>query len=484
MAEPRSGGGGIVAWTARHRPEILLATLVLVVSGPIVQVLMAHQSSRLAFTAAIWDQGTVRIDAYEDILGVDYAERDGRLYSDKAPGQPFLAAPFYGAARALGAEPGEVQRPFNNYTLWWTSFWSAVVPLIVLSVLMRRLALQVAGPRAATAAAVAVTFGTLLLPFSTVLFSHVLAAALCFGAYLAGREPEAPPARLASAGFLGGLAVVTEYTAGIVVVVLGIVVLLRHRTGILAYVAGGLPAAAMLAVYNTVAWGSPTLFSYDFSASFADFHQQGLFGIRIPDPVLTVQVLAGERGLLTMTPIVLVGLIGLAQLALSSSSPLRAGEARLVRGREIGVVGLIVFAGFVAVQGGWFSVTAGASPGPRYVVAALPFVAAGVARVWRSSPVLVVGAGSIGAVGMLASIATNPLAQPTEDFAVGHWIWRLVNDRWGDTLLSPFMPDPWAHVVQLLVALGVLVALWRASGQAAPRQVVHRRQSLDLADHP
>lgn len=452
MSTPRSG-----TWVARWRTEILLVVLVLVVAGPIVQLLMAHQASRLAFTAAVWDHGTVQIDAYEEILGVDFAERGGHLYSDKAPGQPFLATPFYGIARAAGAEPAEARRFFDNLTLWWTSFWSATVPAAILAVMMRRFALRVVGdPRAATAAAVSMAAGTLLLPFATVLFSHVLAATLCFGAYLAGRDRDAPPIRLAAAGLLGGLAVVTEYTAGIVVVVLGVLILIRRGPGVLAYVAGGLPAVAVLAIYNTVAWGSPTEFSYDNSGSFDTFHAQGLFGVRVPDPQLTAQVLFGERGLLTLTPIVLVGVIGLVHLA---------GRRRT---REVGVVGLVVFTAFVALQGGWFSVTAGASPGPRYAVVALPFVAVGVAQAWRWSRATVVIAGALGAVAMLLAIFTNPLAQPTESFAAGHWAWRIAEGRFGHTLLTPHLPDPWAQLLQLAVAAVVLALLWRATRSEVP----------------
>lgn len=448
---------------ARWRADVLLALLVLVVAGPIVQVLMAHQASRLAFTGAVWDRSTVIVDAYEEILGVDFAQRDGHLYSDKAPGQPVLAAPFYGLARSAGAEPAEVPRPFDNYTLWWTSLWSAVVPAMAVAVMMRRLALRVVGdPRAATAAATAVSLTTLLLPFATVLFSHVLAASLSFGAYLVGRDRDASAPRLAVAGLLSGLAVVTEYTTGIVVVLLGLLILHRHGAGVLAYVAGGLPAAAGLAVYNAVAWGSPTLFSYDFSASFAAFHDQGLFGIRIPDPALTTQVLVGERGLLTLTPIVAVGIVGLVLLA------------RQRRTREVGVFGLIVFAAFVAVQGGWFSVTAGASPGPRYTVAALPFVAVGVARVWTRSRTAVVVPALVGAVPMVASILTNPLAQPTERFAAGHWLWRVTNGDLGDTLLTPYLPDPYGHLAQFVLAAVLLALLWQAS-----RDRVH---AMDLTD--
>jgi hypothetical protein len=450
-------------WAARWTPELALVAFVLVLAGPIVQLLMAHQASRFAFTAAVWDQGTVQLDAYEPILGVDFARRGDHLYSDKAPGQPFLAAPFYGLARVAGAEPAVLpgteqdQRFFDNLSLWWTSLWSATIPAAALAVMARRLALRTTGdPRAATAAAVALAAGTLVLPFSTVLFGHVLAGALGYGAYLAARDPDAPLPRLAAAGLLGGLAVVTEYTTGIVVVVVGVLVLLRRGPAVLAYVAGGIPAAALLAVYNTVAWGAPLEFSYDNSGSFESFHDQGLFGVNLPDPQLTAQVLFGERGLLTLTPVVLVGVIGLAHLASRR------------RTREVGVVGLVVFGAFVALQGGWFSVTAGASPGPRYVVPAVPFVAVGIAHAWRWSRATVVAATVVGAVPMLLAIATNPLAQPTETFTAGHWAWRALEGRWGQTLLTPVVPAGWAHLLQLLAAGAVLVVLWRATVASTP----------------
>lgn len=451
------------AWLRATRVDILLVALVLVVSAPIVELLMAHQASRLAFTGAVVDRNTIVIDAYTDILSVDFAERDGHLYSDKAPGQPLLATPFYAVARVVGAEPAETERYFDNLTLWWTTLWSSAIPLAVLAVLMRRHALGVTGdPRAATAAAVGMALSTLLLPFSTVLFSHVLAGLLAFAAYLLARDPRASPAGMLGAGLLAGLAVLTEYTTGIVVVVIAVLLMLRRSALLAHYVIGGVPAVVALAAYNTAAWGSPTEFSYANSGAFADFHAQGLFGIRWPSPSLTAQVLVGERGLLSMTPIVLLGVIGLVLLA------------RQRRTREVGVVGLVVFATFVAVQGGWFSVTAGASPGPRYVVAALPFVAVGVAHVWRWSAPAVVAAAVIGAVGMLAAIFTNPLAQPTESFAVGHWIWRMLNDRWGMTLLTPHIGAPLGQLVQVLVALPLLALLWRATtantraGGAAP----------------
>lgn len=460
------------AWLSRWRAEVLLFVLVLAATAPTVQVLMAHQASRLALTAAIWDDATVQIDEYgpglleglgpresDGIISVDHAIREGHLYSDKAPGQPFLAAPFYGLARMVGAEPGVEERFFDNLTLWWTSLWSAAIPAALLAVMMRRAALRVTGdPQGATVAAIGLALSTMLLPFGTVLFGHVLSAALGFAAYLAARDPAAPLPRLAAAGLLGGLAVVTEYTTGIVVIVVGVLVLVRHGAGALAYIGGGLPAVAVLAVYNTVAWGSPTTFSYDFSGTFGTFHDQGLFGISLPDPALTLQVLAGERGLFTLTPVVLVGVIGLCLLL------------RDRRTRGAGLVGLVVFGLFVSVQGGWFSVTAGASPGPRYVVPALPFLAAGVARAWRWSRHAVVLAIVVGAVAMFAAILTNPLAQPTETFTFGHWVDRMVDGSWGQNLLTPWLGAPWGQVIQLAVVAVLVEAAWSAGRRDAADQ--------------
>ena len=88
---------------------MLLAVVVLLVTAPVLQPLMAQQASRYALTAALWDGQTITVDAYDHLLSVDRAERDGRVYSDKAPGQPLLAVPAYAAYRALGGHPNLVQ---------------------------------------------------------------------------------------------------------------------------------------------------------------------------------------------------------------------------------------------------------------------------------------------------------------------------------------------------------------------------------------
>ena len=97
--------------------------------------------------------------------GVDFAEKDGHLYSDKAPAQPVLAVVPYLAYKAVGGESAEVHlRVHGNYGLWWISLWSAALPLAALVVVMARLAAPYS-ERWALPAAVAMGFGSLLFPF-------------------------------------------------------------------------------------------------------------------------------------------------------------------------------------------------------------------------------------------------------------------------------------------------------------------------------
>lgn len=85
------------------RVDVALGLLILAISVPIVQPLRAQQASRYALTGALWDDRSVWIDDYP--LGVDQAEHDGHVVSDKSPGQPILAVPPYALYRLVGGSP-------------------------------------------------------------------------------------------------------------------------------------------------------------------------------------------------------------------------------------------------------------------------------------------------------------------------------------------------------------------------------------------
>jgi hypothetical protein len=436
----------------RWRSEILLAVVVALVVVPVLQPLMAHQISRYALTASLVDSGTVAIEDYRDRIGVDRAERDGVLYSDKAPGQPVMAIPAYVLYRTLGGPPATEASTFGDLGLWAVSLLSAAFPAVLLAVLMRRFALRFA-PQRATEAALALALGTMLLPFGTLLFSHVLSALCALGAYVLATRKDATPARLAAAGAVAGFGVTVEYTLGVLAVVVGVVVVLGgrdlpdalRRGG--SYALGGLPFALLLGWYHQLAFGGPLEVGYRYGQF--SVHGGGIVGVRPPDPSTTAAVLLGERGLFVLTPIVLAGVVGIIVALVRREGPRRDLWASLV------VVGA-----FVSIMGGWSGPWAGASPGPRYVTPALPFLAGGVAYAWSRWPVLTGATAAAGGLAMGIATFTLPLAQPSEPSALLHWVDRAREGRWADTLLSVHLGD-WAILLPLAAAAAVAVVLFR-----------------------
>ena len=445
-------------WT-RWRADVLLGLVVLLLTAPVLQPLMDQQISRYALTAALWDHQAVAIDAYEDLLGVDYAERGGMLYSDKAPGQPLLGVPAYGLYRAFGGDPATQTATFADRGLWATTFVSAMLPAALLAVAMRRLAARVA-PRRATHAALGLSVGTMLLPFGTVLFGHLLAALLGVVAYLVlTAEPHARPWRLAAAGALAGAAVTVEYTTGIIAVAVTVTALALWRWQALWVVVGGAMPAILLATYHTLAFGSPVQTGYHHNV-FAKVTGQdeptdsflGVLPIEVlPDPGMLLAVLAGERGLLVLTPIVAIGVVGLARLVPTSGAAQRDA-----------IVGLSVLAAYVVLMSGWSNPTAGASPGPRYVVPALPFLAGGVAWLWQRAPAIGWLTAGIGAVTMGLATFTQPLV-PRTTTALSEWAGRVADGQTAQTWLTESTGTPWAIVVPILAAAATTV--WLLVGQ-------------------
>lgn len=441
-------------WYGRWRPEVLLALVVVLLTAPIVQPRADQQESRLALTAAIWDDGTVRLDRYEPVLGVDRAVRNGHLYSDKAPGQPILAIPAYAAYRALGGEPAIRTGETENVALWTSSLLTSVLPAVLLVVMMRRLALRIA-PERATAAALAMSAGTLLLPFGTQLFGHVLAAALVFGAYLLlVSDDRAGPRQLAAAGLLAGVAVAVEYPTALLALVLAIVASVRHDRGLFWFTAGALCPAPLLAAYHWAAFGGPLDLGYDHSQF--EVHESGVRGVQAPSVARLGEVLFGERGLFLLTPLVLLAVVG-AVILVRERGRGAAGRGPSWQGaapRFHAIVALAMVGSLLLVQAGWSNAWGGASPGPRYVVPALPFLVVGVARIWQWWSRFTVAAVAFSIATMMLATFTWPLVSRHDPSALETWISFLLDGHTATSVLTTHWGG-WALALPLLGALAV-----------------------------
>ena len=173
-----------------------------------------------------FDHGTPVIDPYQRTTG-DKAVFGGHYYSDKAPGLGLLTLPAYHVVRASGITHSEV-------TVHILVLFGSVLPAVVMLLLAYWL---VERRDHGQGAAVAITLGlaTLVLPFATLFFSHVLSACLGFAAYcVLWRDRELEPERgprlglIAGAGALAGYGVGAEYPLALLAVLLGVYAVWRR----------------------------------------------------------------------------------------------------------------------------------------------------------------------------------------------------------------------------------------------------------------
>jgi hypothetical protein len=139
---------------------------------------------------------------------------------------------------------------------------------------------------------------------------------------------------------------------------------------LLRFAAGAVPPLVLLGAYDWAAFGSPFHLSYRYVANkYASDQARGFFGISVPGHHGIDEVFLGDRGLLVASPVVVAAVAGLVLLAR------RHRREAIVAG---GVFGVLVLANC-----GYFSPYGGISPGPRFLVPSLPFVALGLAPAFK-----------------------------------------------------------------------------------------------------
>lgn len=335
-----------------------------------------NANTRFDLVRAIVERHTLSIDAYHGNTG-DKALRDGRYYCDKAPGLSLACVPVYALVHAIDGAHREMdhyQTAASYLCVLWTVSLPSALAVVVLLRLLGSLGLRHPWP---LALALGYAFATLAWPYSTLYYGHQAAAAwvlLGFGMLARHRlEALGGLSRRAALG-IGlslGMAVLTEYTAGLAVVAVlayGAVVTRERRR--LAWVALGLgvPIGALL-MYHWAAFGGPFTLPYSFSTQ-TPRHRGFFMGIGLPDPGALRYLLVDEyRGLYFSAPWLLLGLPGLGFLLASRR---RRPEAALAG---------FLFLAYVAVAGSLSDWHGGWAFGPRHLVATLPYVVLGVGGV-------------------------------------------------------------------------------------------------------
>ncbi len=449
----------------------------------LVQAPSANQTSHYALIRAL-ASGTARIDPYA-AQTLDKSEFAGHIYSNKAPGLALAAAPVYflvqrsglaalarraagdvaagAGVRATSGAAAEIRS--DRGIIWTLTLWAVVLPAALLLVLLRAVADRVQ-PGYGTLVAVALGAGTLLMPFASLLYSHVLAATLGFAGFAVlflGRPGSSR--RSLAAGALCGLAVTTEYPLAIVAGLLGFYVIARDRSlrPMVLYGAGVIVGLVPLGLYDLFAFGSLTHLSYvgalPTTGAAISPHRSGFFGVGLPQPRRALEVLLAPKGLLVLTPFVGAAVAGLALV--------RRGPYRW----EI-VLAVATGLAFFLYNAGYFDPLVGETPGPRFMIAALAFTALGCGSALRRwpGPALALLAASVGTM-VLATITKPQIG--SSDLSVWTSLARTGHLQY--TLLSAVgLGHGWASVIPVLalVAAALTLATRRAGLALTDRALV------------
>jgi hypothetical protein len=352
-----------------------------------------EQSARLDTTLALVDHGSFAIDAYRYNTG-DLANSQGHFYSNKAPGLSLAGVPAYlvfkgmtrrPVAPSAGGTRGLAQR---GALLYLESIVTVAIPATLLLVLffwfLGYFSESITNRVILTAA---LGLGTSIFPFARVFFSHAATTAFLFAGFVLvwllserNRLSASPRPRLlarprvssALAGFSLGCAVLLDYPAALVALLIAVyAVLSLPRSLWWCLLAGTLPGLGAILAYDLAIYGNPLVTGYHSTTTawgtFGSAHHYhnaaGVAGFSWPPHAAALWGLSFSpyRGLFFVSPFLLLAFPGFL-LAV------RRAKQECILFLAISVAVFVTMSMF----GGW---DGGDAVGPRYLIMTLPFLA-------------------------------------------------------------------------------------------------------------
>ena len=322
-----------------------------------------NQNAQWDLTRAIVERQTFQIDEFRSNTGdISWSNAHGpwHAYANKPPGVSMLASIPYALI---------VRWQFSNrtaaqiVTVLTCGVCGALIPVVIFLFGLRRHQ----PPLSSMCVALSIAFGTIVFPYSTMLFAHVPAALFLLLAFTLLDE------RPLLAGVCAGIASICFYVCIPAALVLwtaaATLPLSKRRRSrrspkeALLFLAGGLPFAIFLGWYHSICFGSPWRHSVTGSKAFT---QEGLLlgVLRKPSSEALWGLTFSEyRGLFFVSPILLLAFIGAIVMI-----------RKRVMLRELITIAAI-FTIFLAVNASFNGWEGGFAFGPRYLLPAIPLLA-------------------------------------------------------------------------------------------------------------
>lgn len=264
----------------------------------------ANTTSRALPIVTWYESGTFQIDKYHE-LTVDKAYVNGHYYTDKAPLPTYVVLPFFGLLKAVGlVEPNEAGDLLGDHIFMLGGFITASLPFtLFLFFLFKRVQKHRSDGSAALLASLPF-LGSFIFVFTGTYFAHLMSATLLLWGMICLEKN-----KYFLSGFLSGLAFLSEYNLGMIVLVWGMFLLLRDRSvrKFLLFSMGVAPSLLFQLAYNAYFSTSPFTFLYKYH-NFSELDTN--YGFVLPNwEPLWGLTFSPYRGIFFYVPILLIGLL-------------------------------------------------------------------------------------------------------------------------------------------------------------------------------
>ena len=415
-------------------------------------------NSRIDLTYAIVDELSFSIDAYHNKPGFDtgdkaYNPHTGHFYSDKNIGLSLLGIIPYFLLKIITFPFGIETKPLiSRYIL---TIFSVSLLSAYLGVIIKRL-LKLFGAKEKEAFILAIFFslGTLCLPYSTIFYPYqpsLLFFTSALYILVSGKfKGNLDNIKFFLPGFLCGLAMLFEYTCGIIIVIIwGYLLLnLKNKQKIIVFSLAILIPLIIFFVYNYICFGTPFTIPYKFL--HWDFFREsmsrgfmGITGFRLP--ALYYITIHPYKGIFFFSPILILVFYGSYLLLKDRKYRIEA------------IISLIIIIFYLLFNASYYMWWGGWSAGARHLIPMLPFAFILLTPVIKKAKTLLIILGVISIIFALIPTIVDP--QPKQLYPTI----ELLYPRFEYNYISPFFEEGTKQLLRGNVAYnaGKLIGLKR-----------------------